>query len=181
MKRVKNISTHKEIPSKYLHMKAIKNINFRHLNKILFISLLFFGILSISAQEQNRYERIKALKTAHISNSVGLTSAEAEKFWPIYNKYEKELHLLKVVEKRELMRKLKDEGGLDALSEPESKTLKNNIFNLRKEIFTKEQEKYQALDKVLSSNKIVKLYGAEESFKHELLRIFKGKKRGRNF
>lgn len=149
------------------------------MKKILLISILLLGIYSLSAQQQNRFERIKALKTAHITNHVGLTSNEAEKFWPIYNKYEKDLHLLKVVERREILRKLKDEGGLEALSEPEAKALKNNILSLRNEIFTKEQEKFLALDKVLSSKKIIKLYAAEESFKNELLRLFKGQKRGR--
>lgn len=149
------------------------------MKKILLISILLLGINSLSAQQQNRFERIKALKTAHITNHVGLTSNEAEKFWPIYNKYEKDLHLLKVVERREILRKLKDEGGLEALSESEAKALKNNILSLRNEIFTKEQEKFVALDKVLSSKKIIKLYAAEESFKNELLRLFKGQKRGR--
>jgi len=151
------------------------------MKKILLISILLLGIYSLSAQQQNRFERIKALKTAHITNHVGLTSNEAEKFWPIYNKYEKDLHLLKVVERREILRKLKDEGGLEALSEPEAKALKNNILSLRNEVFTKEQEKFIALDKVLSSKKIIKLYAAEESFKNELLRLFKGQKRGRKF
>lgn len=151
------------------------------MKKILLISILLLGIYSLSAQQQNRFEKIKALKTAHITNTVGLTSQEAEKFWPIYNKYEKDLHLLKVVERREIMQKLKDEGGLEALSETEAKALKNKILSLRNEIFTKEQEKLLALDKVLSSKKIIKLYAAEESFKNELLRLFKGQKRGRRF
>lgn len=150
------------------------------MKKILLISILLLGTYSLSAQQHNRFERIKALKTAHITNHVGLTSKEAEIFWPIYNKYEKDLHLLKVVERREIMQKLNDEGGLEALSETDAKALKNNILSLRNEIFTKEQEKFIALDKVLSSKKIIKLYGAEESFKKELLRQFKGQKRGRN-
>lgn len=151
------------------------------MKKILFISFLLLGILSTSAQKENRFERIKTLKVAHITNNVGLTSKEAEKFWPIYNKFEEDLHSLKVVERREIMHKLKDEGGLEALSEAEAKAMKKKILSLRKEIFTKEQEKFQALDKVLSSKKIIKLYASEESFKNELLRIFKGQKRGRKF
>ncbi len=151
------------------------------MKKTLLISILFLSMLSLSAQEKNRFERIKALKTAHITNHVGLTSAEAEIFWPIYNKYEKELHLLKVVERREIINKLKDKGELDTFSESEANKLKKNIVGLRHEVFNKEQEKYIALDAVLSSKKIIKLYAAEESFKNELLRIFKGQRRGRKF
>jgi len=151
------------------------------MKKLLLISIILLSINNLFAQKQNRFERIKALKTAYITDKVGLTSQEAEKFWPIYNKYEKELHLLKVVERREIHQKLKDEGGLDAMSESDANNLKNNILELRKEIFMKEQEKFTALDKVLSAKKMIRLYGAEESFKNELLRMFKNQKRGKGF
>lgn len=149
------------------------------MKKIIFISIILLSTFNLYAQKQNRFERIKALKTAYITDKVGLTSQEAEKFWPIYNKYEKELHLLKVVERREILQKLKDEGGLETLSESDAKSLKNNILELRNEIFTKEQEKFKAIDKVLSAKKMIKLYGAEESFKKELLQRFKGQQRGK--
>lgn len=152
------------------------------MKKIIFISIILLSTFNLYAQKQNRFERIKALKTAYITDKVGLTSQEAEKFWPIYNKYEKELHLLKVVERREILQKLKDEGGLETLSESDAKSLKNNILELRNEIFTKEQEKFKAIDKVLSAKKMIKLYGAEESFKKELLQRFKGQQqRGNKF
>ena len=151
------------------------------MKKILLISIILLSINNLYAQKQNRFERIKALKTAYITDKVGLTSKEAEIFWPIYNKYEKELHLLKVVERREIIQKLKDEGGLDDMSKSEANSLKNNILELRNQIFTKEQEKFTALDKVLSPKKMIKLYGAEESFKNELLQMFKGKQRGKGF
>lgn len=149
------------------------------MKKIIFISIILLSTFNLYAQKQNRFERIKALKTAYITDKVGLTSQEAEKFWPIYNKYEKELHLLKVVERREILQKLKDEGGLETLSESDAKSLKNNILELRNEIFTKEQEKFKAIDNVLSAKKMIKLYGAEESFKKELLQRFKGQQRGK--
>lgn len=149
------------------------------MKKIIFISIILLSTFNLYAQKQNRFERIKALKTAYITDKVGLTSQEAEKFWPIYNKYEKELHLLKVVERREILQKLKDEGDLETLSESDAKSLKNNILELRNEIFMKEQEKFKAIDKVLSAKKMIKLYGAEESFKKELLQRFKGQQRGK--
>lgn len=151
------------------------------MKKIILISIILLSSLSVFAQKQNRFERIKALKTAYITDKVGLTSKEAEKFWPIYNKYESELHLLKVVERREITQKLKNEGGLDAMSEAEAKNLKNNILEFRNEVFILEQDKFKSLDKVLSAKKMIKLYGAEESFKKELLQRFKGQQGGKRF
>ena len=65
---------------------------------------LFFGILfclSVVSWSQGRgqLERIKAFKTGYLTQELDLSSAEAEKFWPIYNEYEKKMFELRV-EKR---------------------------------------------------------------------------------
>ena len=41
-------------------------------------------------------ERVQALKVAFITKALNLTSAEAEKFWPIYNEFQ---------DKRDVVRK----------------------------------------------------------------------------
>jgi hypothetical protein len=41
-------------------------------------------------------ERIKNLRIAYISEKLGLTSAQAEKFWPIYHEYAQERTKLRV-------------------------------------------------------------------------------------
>jgi len=143
------------------------------MKKTLLIAFFLLSTISIFAQRQNRFERIKALKTAYITDKVNLSSQEAEKFWPVYNEFEKELHQLKVVKRREIQQKLIDKGGIDTLSDVDAKKIKNEIAQLRAAIFNKEQEKYSKLEKVLSSKKILKLYGAEESFKKELMRLLK--------
>src|ERR1700749_3445006 len=49
-----------------------------------------------STQTASGAERVQALKIAFITKRLSLTSAEAEKFWPIYNEYS---------DKREVVRK----------------------------------------------------------------------------
>ena len=41
--------------------------------------------------DQKRQQDIEALKVAFISKELELTPAEAQKFWPVYNEYSKEL------------------------------------------------------------------------------------------
>jgi Skp family chaperone for outer membrane proteins len=151
------------------------------MKKTLLITILLLLTTSVFAQRQNRFERIKALKTAYITEKVDLTSKEAEKFWPIYNKFEKDLHQLKVVRRRNILMKLRDNGGIDTISDSEAKEIKQEVAELRANIFTKEQEKYSALDKVLSAKKILKLYGAEESFKKELMRLLREQRSKKRF
>ncbi len=142
--------------------------------------LLLITTASVFAQRQNRFERIKALKTAYITEKVDLSPAEAEKFWPIYNKYEKELHRLKVIKRREILQGLQNKGGIDSMSDSDAEKIKKEVSVLRATIFDKEQKKYSELEKVLSAKKILKLYGAEENFKRELMRLLK-EQRGKRF
>ena len=68
-------------------------------------------------QSSARFEKIKALKTAHITNVLNLTSKEAEQFWPIYNASEEKINQLKK-ESRELRKKVM--LNFESLSEAEA-------------------------------------------------------------
>ena len=57
-------------------------------------SIIFCLTLNVSifAQDhQERYEQIEAIKVAFITKKLDLTTEEAQKFWPVYNNYQKEL------------------------------------------------------------------------------------------
>ncbi len=56
--------------------------------------ILFLATLGMNAQDR-KFEEIKAHKTAFITEEVNLTSTQAEKFWPIYNKHEQEVMALR--------------------------------------------------------------------------------------
>src|ERR1700712_1198612 len=64
--------------------------------KKLYIIFLFLCIAGFArAQEEvsaeKRQQDIEALKVAFISKQLDLTPDEAQKFWPVYNQYSKEL------------------------------------------------------------------------------------------
>ena len=58
---------------------------------ILFVSLSFFTKAQDVAPEEEKHQNIEALKVAFISKELELTPDEAQKFWPLYNQYAKEL------------------------------------------------------------------------------------------
>ena len=67
------------------------------MRKIQYLIIGMLMLLSFSAGAQNAsgrhkewQEKMKAEKIAYLTDAVGLTSAEAEKFWPVYNKAEME-------------------------------------------------------------------------------------------
>ena len=74
---------------------------------ITFICISFFCILSFKAQgKKGSREKIKALKVAYLTEQLNLTSSEAEKFWPIYNRFEKERYKLYYVKRSEIKKRI---------------------------------------------------------------------------
>jgi hypothetical protein len=85
-------------------------LNFDHfrieMKKLIFFGLFFFSLSSIHAQEQEpeqaqpqqdskAQERIKNLRIAYISEKLGLTPDQAEKFWPVYRQFTQERNKLR--------------------------------------------------------------------------------------
>ena len=63
----------------------------------IFTLMIFFCALQLSAQRQmdpKMIEMIKSKKVAFITEQIGLTSKEGEKFWPVYNQLERERMVL---------------------------------------------------------------------------------------
>lgn len=142
----------------------------------LFLILGFWG--NANAQENHR-ERIKAYKTAYITQELDLSSKEAEKFWPIYNDYEKNFFSLRVLKVREERDRIKDQGGFENLSDKEAKEALNTLIQNDKEIIQIKENLYKDLSDVLSPVKILKLHKAEMDFNKKLLSQYK-KNRGQN-
>ena len=145
--------------------------------KIIICLLLLFSGLTLLAQERGR-ERIRAFKTAYITQELDLSSEEAEKFWPVYNEYEKKLFELKVLEVKNSMKLIKDSGGPDAINDEEAKRVLNKMLSVEKEASITREKMYVKLSKVLSPQKLLKLYHAENNFNRKLLNEYrKGKSR----
>ena len=138
------------------------------MKKIILTTIIIMSCSNLFAQ---KFEKVKALKTAFITDRLDLSSDEAEKFWPVYNQYEKELHQLQVVERMAILDQIAEKGGVSKMTEKESADLLQKILDLNEKINLKEKNKYLALKKVISSQKILKLIKVEESFKRELFKL----------
>jgi hypothetical protein len=138
------------------------------MKKIILTTIIIMSCSNLFAQ---KFEKVKALKTAFITDRLDLSSDEAEKFWPVYNQYEKELHQLQVVERMTILDQIAEKGGVSKMTEKESADLLQKILDLNEKINLKEKNKYLALKKVISSQKILKLIKVEESFKRELFKL----------
>lgn len=136
--------------------------------KKILILLLFTGFV-LNAQE-NKHEKIKALKTAYLTEKLELTSSEAEKFWPVYNLYDEKLHANRK-ECKKIFGKLNEET-LD-MTEGDANTLIEKYETQKTVELETRKQMLENLRDVISPNKIIKLLKAEEDFKKELLKRYK--------
>ena len=141
-------------------------------SKILIILAVLFTT-TIYAQRPAQ-ERIRTLKVAFITEQLGLTSEEAQNFWPVYNAHDESLQKLRRKERQRFGSQL---PYLEDLSENEASQLLTEFRTIQKEKFDLEQNFIADLENVLPSKKIVLLLKAEEDFKRRLLQQVR-KRRG---
>jgi hypothetical protein len=64
----------------------------RLLSPLLFISLFFYyDLFAQENPEHDRAEKIQSLEIAFISRKLNLNPEEAQRFWPVYNEYKKDI------------------------------------------------------------------------------------------
>ncbi len=137
--------------------------------------LLMLGISGMIKAQENHRERIRAYKTAHITQQLDLSVKEAEKFWPVYNTYDKAMFRLKVLKVKEEKNRIKEKGGMDALNDKEANDFLAEMIQNEKEIIKIKEKLYKDLSKMLSAKKLLKLYKAEMDFNKKLLSEYRRK------
>lgn len=151
------------------------------MKQILLILLIISSLNTVKAQHNGeRFERIKALKTAFITDRLDLSPSEAEKFWPVYNKYEAELNELEFTKRRRVHIERTKYDSFDAISNVEAKKLLTDFQDMKMQTLKKEGEKIEALSKIISPQKMLKLIKTEEDFKKELFKMLR-ERRGKKF
>lgn len=142
---------------------------------MIIVILIFTFCVKVNAQKGGK-ERIKAYKTAYITEELDLSSKEAEKFWPVYNQYDKKLFILKVEKSRKERRRIKELGGPESLSDEEATNVVFSMLTNEKEASVIKEKMYKELSKILSPTKLLTLYQAERNFNKRLLSEYKKRK-----
>lgn len=129
------------------------------MKKCYLILVMLFSAFIAKAQDETalpekKQQDIQALKVAFISKELDLTPDEAQKFWPVYNQYEKELTST-----------LKDDQDIIDRDE--------KVVNLRK--------RYRdQFTKIIGTQRMNKLFGAEVKFRQVLIKIIRKQRQMQN-
>lgn len=133
---------------------------------------LTLGFSSFAQEKNESREKIKALKIAYLTEQLVLTSNEAEKFWPIYNAFDKGQHDLRDKRRLEMRKSFKNQGGINEINEREAERLINLKLATDEQLQESEKEFIQKITGIISYKKIIKLQIAEMEFGRKLLKKY---------
>ncbi|NIJ46127.1 hypothetical protein FHR24_002605 [Wenyingzhuangia heitensis] len=138
-------------------------------NITLILFLFFVSSNSFSQEKQKTYaQKIAAARISFLTDQLSLTSEQAEKFWPVYNKGKNEMYSFNK-ERNTLQKKI----DFKTVSEVEAKKLVLKIDSFENSFHKRKQQLNQDLTTVLSYKQILKLKDAEVNFKKKLLERIK--------
>ncbi|WP_439128075.1 sensor of ECF-type sigma factor [Polaribacter sp.] len=136
---------------------------------LLTLVTLLMVLHSFGQSRKESREKIKALKVAFLTKELNLSSAEAEKFWPLYNSHEEKLDTYRDKGRSEIKRKLKEVGDFDNLNEEEAKKFLKLKLDLERKTLIEKEDFFKKVSKFLSYKKIMKLHVSEREFAKKLM------------
>lgn len=149
------------------------------MKNILYILLMVCAASTVVAQEGDETqptqsaakEKIKAARIGFITQRLGLTPEQAEKFWPIYNEF---------TEKRSELRKpLKDaERSIDPkTADPkQNQALVDLGLKVKQDELTLEKEYSGKLMNVITAQQMLNLHQAERDFRNIIINMLNNRR-----
>lgn len=142
--------------------------------------MLFFSTVAISQPTDNsrkqdkdkRMEQFQSAKVAFFTAQLELTTEEAEKFWPVYNKYW-EARSKEHRTGRTIFRKIQEATSGKSISDVEMKSLMLEWQNHYQREFDIEKLYLEEFYKILPVKKVLKIYVAEEDFRVKMINMWK--------
>jgi len=111
-------------------------------------------------------EKMEAMKTAFITSKLNLSSDESAVFWPVYNKYQDELHQLRESRFKD-MKEMRE--NKDNLTDKDYEKIFDSEMQFRQAELEVMKKYHPQIKKTLPMKKLARLHRAEDEFKRELL------------
>ena len=130
------------------------------MKKIILLILVYTGIAfsAMAQDDQKDAGRLQAFKIAFLTKKLNLSPEEAQRFWPIYNKYEDELRTARIENRQNKASEIVTE---------------EKILNIRK--------KYNGeFTKALSTEKVNTLFRSEREFSNIVQKEFMERRNQKN-
>ncbi|MEH6308170.1 hypothetical protein RYH73_21110 [Olivibacter sp. CPCC 100613] len=128
------------------------------MKKLFFTYILllasFFSIKAQDRDQQNRFKEIEAAKIAYVTKELSLSPTDAERFFPLYNQYQKEMRTL-IHQRRTKTGKKRSELDYDS------------------EVLALKMRYRDAFIPIINAQRTAKFFEAEREFREQLLQELK--------
>lgn len=138
-------------------------------NILIVITIFLSALTSLQAQDKNDHrEQIKAMKVAFITQELNMSSQTAQKFWPVYNKYE--------VDKRALhKRENVDWDNIGTISDSKAEEMLKEYLTVEREEYVIKRQLFSDLRKILTAKEIVLLHKLEAEFNKKMIQEYRNR------
>ena len=146
--------------------------------KRVFFVLLIMMIVSVanSTAQNPNLEKLNSYKIGFFTKKLNLTSAEAEKFWPVYNEYQKQKNLIQQ-EKITIIRDFNQNEN--NLSDSQLTEMGDKLVATIGQESSLAVTFHKKLKEVLPPAKVIRFYQAENQYKIQLLNELQGRQQQR--
>ena len=137
---------------------------------VLFVSIVAFSQITNAQETKSKLEKeqeIKFQKIAFFTEKIGLTSEEAQVFWPIYNDYWAKKNKI-IVDRKEKMTYFASHS--DNMSNDEMIKYADQYISYEMQLAELLDEYHNEFKKILPIEKVMKIYLADYEFKTYLLK-----------
>lgn len=165
----------------------MNNYKFHAMKKLVFFLFIIISVPFTNSTAQNpNLEKLNDYKIGFFTRKLNLSSQEAEKFWPVYNDYQRQRNQIQV-EKLKLNRNFNQNGS--TLSDKELEEMGDKYVGCLVQESDLAVALHKKLKEVLPPGKVILYYQAENQYKIQLLNELRDVKQqqrqqlrpGRNF
>lgn len=147
----------------------------KNMKKILIMALLALWVvptLVLAQKTEASYdkEKLESARVAFITNRLDLKPEQAEKFWPLFNKYNDE--------RSQMMEQLSslNRNSMEETSDAKAKEIIQQRFVLQQKMLDNERQFMDAITKVITPVQAVKLSGVNREFTRQVYRMNQGRR-----
>lgn len=130
------------------------------------LMLLMAMIMTLEGygQSQEAMDKIQSARIALITERLGLTPDQAEKFWPVYREFNEQRRDL-----RSQMRSTREGVDPQTLTDEQGREMMSKALELKQRELDLEKEYSQKMLNVISTQQVMSLRRAEDDFRRMLM------------
>ena len=155
--------------------KKMDGFDPKNMKQTIIIALVAFWLtagMAFAQRQDTAYdkEKLESARVAFITNRLDLKPEQAEKFWPMFNKYNDE--------RSQMMEQLSslNRNSMSETSDAKAKEIIQQRFALQQKMLEREKQFMDDVQKIITPVQAVKLSGVNREFTRQVYRMNQGRR-----